>query len=134
MDMASASYTSESITVLEGLEPVRRRPGMALLGKALYELACTQAAEGRHAEALAAATEAIGLQRTLFAKTRQAVIADLAQSLHEFARIHGAAGRREDAIAAATEAIALYEELASAYPEAFADKLAGARERLEGIS
>src|SRR5215216_1053940 len=32
IDMASANYTAKDITVLEGLEPVRRRPGMYIGG------------------------------------------------------------------------------------------------------
>src|SRR6059058_2114834 len=32
IDMGSANYTAKDITVLEGLEPVRRRPGMYIGG------------------------------------------------------------------------------------------------------
>ena len=79
---------------------------------------------------LAAVEEAVAIQRDLVATNRTGNMADLAASLHDVAGIHGPAGRRDDALAAANEAVALYEELASAYPKAFSDKLAGVRRLL----
>jgi tetratricopeptide (TPR) repeat protein len=129
---AVAEAIREAMDAVASLrELVAVNPGAftAQLGTALHELACAQASHGRPDEALAAAREAIDILRRLVAKTRVRFIADLAEGLHDFAPIYAAAGWGDDARAAANEAVTLYEELARAYPEAFAEKLAAARQR-----
>ena len=103
------------------------------LAKTVGEFSSVLEAAGRRGEALAAGEEAITIQRDLVAANRRGNLADLAASLYDMTAILGAAGRRDDALAAAKEGVALYEELASPYPEAFAGKLAAARERLAAL-
>jgi hypothetical protein len=128
----AVASASEAVSLVRGR--LAENPGgyRPLLVKALEELARARLAAGDPDASLAAA-EAIAVCRGLIAANRSGAIDDLADSLHAAAAIHGAAGRRDDARAADTEAAALYEELAAAFPEVFAGRLAAARARLTAL-
>jgi tetratricopeptide (TPR) repeat protein len=78
---------------------------------------------GRREDALAAATEAVGLYRDLARARPEAFTPDLATSLSNLANGLSELGRREDALAAATEAVTIRRDLARARPEAFTPDL-----------
>ncbi|MGH3855707.1 MAG: hypothetical protein ACRDR6_19910, partial [Pseudonocardiaceae bacterium] len=84
----------------------------ARLAMSVHNLANRLAEAGRRAEGLAAAQEAVQLDRELVELNRDAYLPDLAMSVHNLANRLAEAGRRAEALAAAQEASTYYHDLA----------------------
>ncbi|WP_322755187.1 tetratricopeptide repeat protein, partial [Frankia sp. Cas3] len=113
-------HPAGQITVRDGAEAARLQNNLAIRLSAV----------GRRAEALAPATEAVGLSRRLAEAAPDAYLPDLAMSLTTLAIGLSEVGRRAEALAPATEAVGLYRRLAEAAPDAYLPDLAGSLNNL----
>ncbi len=110
---------------------VSGEPGAAAgLARSLSNLAVRLGVLGRHAEALAANDEALGIRRELAGADPDEHLADLALTLSNRSTRLSAVGRAPEALDALAEAIRLRRELAAADPDEYLADLASSLHNL----